>query len=115
MKQLAKEISVTVEEARLVARGDSKLPPAISQRLFSMPRPEGDAAAFDGVSIPNGDFAVIALHKVEDGSLDGADEKAVQALKASQAKTKGRDNFEFAVQLLKESAKVVINKPQEQQ
>ncbi|MFC1602655.1 SurA N-terminal domain-containing protein [Pseudomonadota bacterium] len=115
MEQLAKELSVKTEEVRVVARGDNKLSTVILRHLFSMPRPESDATVFDGVSMPNGDFAVIALHKVEDGSLDGVGEKAVQALKASQLKAKGRDNFEFAVQLLKESAKVVINKPQEQQ
>jgi len=115
LSQLAKEYSLKIEEVGMVARADSKLPSAIVQHLFTMPRPESDVASFDGVALPNGDFAVIALHKVEDGSLDGMDENALQALRASQAKVKGRDNFEFAVQLLKSAAKVVINKPQAQQ
>jgi len=114
-EQLAQELSLKVEETSMVARSGSKLSPVISQRLFSMPRPEGEAVVFDGVAMPNGDFAVIALHKVEDGSLDGIDEKALQALRASQTKATGRDNFEFVVQLLKDSAEVVINKPQAQQ
>ncbi len=114
LEQLAKELSLQIEEVGMVARGDSRLAPAIAQHLFGMPRPEGDAAVFDGVALPNGDFALIALHRVEDGSLDGMDEKALQSLEASQARAKGRDTFEFFVQLLKESSEVVINKPQAQ-
>jgi len=114
LEQLAEELSLKAEEAKVVARGDSKLSPTISQRLFSMPKPEGDAPVFDGATLPGGDFAVIALHKVENGSLDGVDEKALQSLKVSQVRAKGRDGFEFVVQLLKDSSEVVINKPQEQ-
>jgi len=114
LEQLAKEASLKVEETGMVARGESKLSPAIAQRLFSMPRPEGDATVFDGVALPNGDFTVIALHKVEDGSLDGMDEKALQSLKVSQTRAKGRESFELVVQLLKDSSDVVINKPREQ-
>ncbi len=112
--QLEKEFSLKIEETRMVARADTK-PSEIVQHLFSMPRPEPEAVSFDGVTMSSGGFAVIALHKVTDGSLDGADENALQALRASQIKAKGRDNFGFAVQLLKSSAKVVINKPQVQQ
>ncbi len=113
--QLAKESSLKIKEARMVARADATLPSAIAQHLFSMPRPEADVTSFDGVALPNGDFAVIALHKVEDGSLEGMDENALQILRNAQAKAKGRDNFEFVVQLLKGAAKVVINKSQAQQ
>ncbi len=114
LEQLAKEASLKIEKAGMVARGDSRLAPAIAQHLFSMPRPEGDATVFDGVALPNGDFALIALHRVEDGSLDGMDEQALQSLRASEARAKGRDTFEFFVQLLKDTSEVVINKPQAQ-
>lgn len=114
LEQLAAEASLKAEKVGMIARGDSKLSPAIVQRLFSMPRPNGDSAVFDGVALSNGDFAVIVLHKVEDGSLEGVDKAALQSLKLSQTRAKGRDNLEFLVQLLKESSEVVINKPQEQ-
>ena len=114
LEQLAKEDSLKIEKAGMVARGDSRLSPTIAQHLFSMPRPEGDATVFDGVALPNGDFALIALHRVEDGSLDGMDEQALQSLRASEARAKGRDTFEFFVQHLKDTSEVVINKPQAQ-
>lgn len=115
IEKVAKELSLKVEEARVVARGDSKLSPAIAQRLFSMPRPEGDAPVFDGVALPNGDFAVIALQRVEDGSLEGVDDMALQSFRISQTRAKGRDSFEFVVKLLRNTSDVLINKPQEQQ
>ncbi len=114
LEALAKELSRSVEKVGMVSRGDHRLPPAITRHLFAMPRPEEGATVFDGVALPNGDFALVALYAVEDGSLEGMDEPALQALRTSQARARGRDTLELVVQLLKSSAEVVINRPQAQ-
>ncbi|HEC16302.1 MAG TPA: peptidylprolyl isomerase [Sedimenticola sp.] len=114
MELVAGEVAHKLESPGSVGRNDSKLPRPIAQTLFSMPRPGSDETLYGKAVLNNGDFAIIALHKVQDGSLDKLDEKALQDLKVSLLRTFGRENFEHLVQNLRDAADVNISRSQEQ-
>lgn len=114
LEQVSGEIGHEVEAPGLVGRNDSKLSPQITQSLFSMPRPEGEQILYGHTVLSNGDYAIMALYKVQDGSLEGMDEKALQTFKVSQVRAQGRESFEHLVQNLRDAADVNIREPQAQ-
>ena len=59
-------------EERIVGREERDLEPAVREVLFSMPRPGAGAVTFDGVALPNGDFAVLALDQVIENEVEAA-------------------------------------------
>jgi len=108
LEQVTTEITHKLEKPGSVGRSDSKVSSVIVQRLFNMPHPVGENTAYDYAVLGNGDFALIALHGVEDGSLDDMDEKAMNSLKVSQARAQGRDNLEHFIKHLRNNAEVII-------
>ena len=63
-------------EERTVGRREPGLEGAVRVVLFSMPRPGAGAVTYDGVSLPNGDFVVLALDGVieDEAEAEGLDE-----------------------------------------
>ncbi|VAX07258.1 Peptidyl-prolyl cis-trans isomerase PpiD [hydrothermal vent metagenome] len=113
LEQVTSNLTHKLEQPVSVGRSGSKLPPTITRRLFSMPRPDGDNAVYGHAVLGNGDFALIVLHKVEDGSLAAKDEKALLSLRVSQARAQGRDTLEHFMQYLHNKAEVTIRQSQE--
>ena len=91
-----------------VRRNDTQHPRPIIQSLFRMPRPEGDRPVYGKAVLDNGDFAVIILHKVQDGSLEGMNEAARTALRRSLESSSGRSNFGHLVKNLRANAEVIL-------
>lgn len=53
-------------EKPAAGRGESSVDPRVVQALFRMPKPVEDKASYHGLSLANGDFAIIRLSKVNE-------------------------------------------------
>ena len=80
-------------EERAVGRREPGLEGAVRVVLFSMPRPGAGAVTYDGVSLPNGDFVVLALDGVieDEAEAEGLDE--VRSRLSQQTGLDSHDSF----------------------
>ena len=114
LASLADGAGLEVVSIKAVDRSNSELPPALLTSLFVLPRPDENAASFGEATLANGDFAVLALHSVEDGSIKDADEiGGASALKSALERSRGQSYYQHLIQNLQDNAKIVINKRDE--
>ena len=67
------DVAAAIERPGFVAREDAAgVPAAVLRRAFTMPRPEAGGRSVDGLQLPSGDYAVIAVTAVRDGAGDAA-------------------------------------------
>jgi len=108
LEQVAQDLGHTVEKPGSVGREDAKLGAEISKALFALPRPQAEQPSYGHTETYSGDFVIIALHKVEDGSLEAMDEAARDNLRLSLQRARGRETFQYLVEQLRADADVTI-------
>jgi len=59
-----------LEKVAGVTRTDTKLSPAVRGKVFSMQKPADGKVSFDNAVLPQGDYALIGLSAVKDGSAE---------------------------------------------
>ena len=64
-----------------VKRDDGKINFSIRRKIFQLPKPAEDKPAFEVISMFNGDYAVAALYKVEEGSTEGVEKSILDTTK----------------------------------
>ncbi len=97
----------TLEEPGSIARSDRSAPQEVVRRAFTLPRPDGQTE-YGGVQLPSGDYAIIALKTVQDGSLAGLEEPALDQQRSQIENTDGRAYFNELAQYLRAHAEVKI-------
>ena len=102
-------------ESELVWSGASELernaPGAraeIAARVFRMARPLAGQSVYGGTVIGNGDFVIVALEKVIDGSLSAEEQEQRTTTQRNLEVEAGRASYDAVVQSLRNSADVVI-------
>ncbi len=79
---VAAEWSASIEDRGFIERGDAAIDAALRAHLFRMPKPDG-GPEFGGVTLANGDFAIIELSEVR--TADQSDDSAGDALDGATA------------------------------
>ena len=107
---LTQESGVTVKAKKLVGRTDNSVPAPILKKAFQLPRPGNGPAVYGETKLTNGDFAVIALYRVEDGTdvekvALGGDR---EVLKESLQRSRGNSYYRNLLQALRNSSEVRI-------
>ncbi len=87
---------------RWVGRDDGGADFEILRHAFTLARPEG-APVVDGVSLSNGDFAVVQVLAVRDGEADGEER---QMIARDLAGTYGVESFSALLKTLRERAEI---------
>ena len=105
LQDVSNENSLEVVDHGAVRRNDNRVPYIIMEYAFKLPRPDDGAASIDEAVLPDGNFALIELQKVVDGS-DQLDE--TQTTQLSQRVNYGRREFNASMETIKESAKVQV-------
>ncbi len=91
-----------------VGRGSDKTPQEILQTLFKMPRPQGENHIYDKAALASGDYAVIVLQQVVDGSGDSLEGEDKSKLMLSLQRVQGDSNFDHMVENMRDRSEVVI-------
>jgi peptidyl-prolyl cis-trans isomerase D len=87
--QVAESEGYAYKEADKISRSNTDANPAVVDRLFSMPRPAGEAPVVDTVALPNGDYVVLGLTEVVPGSLESLEKPQREAMRAQLAQRMG--------------------------
>lgn len=104
------------QTANDIARENKKLSSNILQLAFTMGRPsDGQAHTTADAKLPNGDYLVVVLNKVQDGAVDKqTDANLEQGLASQMAILKGRLEFSSLQTYLIAKAKIKYLAPQSQ-
>ncbi len=113
MQKAAAEHKAQLKALAEVGRDSSNTPGEVLQTLFRMPRPKGEAPVYDATALGDGDYAVIALHEVIDGSEKKAADDGVSKIKASLGRITGEINYEHLVENKRERSNIVIPEEKE--
>lgn len=85
-------------------RNNQSQNPAVLQRVFSMPRPDGDSAAYDSVYTGDG-VVIIGLNAVNEGD-EGANDAERQQLARFLTSLTGQQEYQAYQQFLRDKAEV---------
>ena len=104
MDEVARREGLSWSEERTARRDESAIAPLVRTALFDMPHPAAGETVFDGVAGADGDFVVLALHRVVEDEA-GSFEEVREAL----SRTAGLAAFSAFVAGLEERADVRIH------
>ncbi len=105
MASLTASGSRELKSVSAVARGSQDVPAAIVRKVFTIQKPQPEKASYAGVSLANGDYAVIALQKINDAAPQDTD----TAVTAQQSAYIGTRELDAAYQGLESAADVNIH------
>lgn len=106
LKSVAKAKSYEFKDKTWAKRNDSKVNAEVLKAAFAMSAPEAGKANYDGVSLPNGDYAVLAITAVRVGVDASIAEAEKKERAANLANATGIDEFSFFLKALKDSAEI---------
>jgi peptidyl-prolyl cis-trans isomerase D len=78
-------------------RNNQVLPPELVQNVFDMPGPEAGAVKVDGFQLSTGEYVVVELQDVNDGSLEDLEEEERASLQAFLAQQYSNEEFEALI------------------
>jgi peptidyl-prolyl cis-trans isomerase D len=80
MTTLAERESLEMTTSDLVQRQSADPSRALVSKAFALPRPANDGKVFDGMHLPEGDYALLELKEVQDGEYDQLQEAGRKSL-----------------------------------
>ena len=108
LDKVASAHKAQLKPALELGRDSKDVPGEILQTLFKMPRPEGDGQVYALTALDSGDYAVIALQQVIDGSDDGLSDEDKSKLKASMQRTSGETNSDHLIENMRDRSDIVM-------
>jgi peptidyl-prolyl cis-trans isomerase D len=105
---IAKEMKLEWTKSGELKRSDRKIDSAIVKQAFKLSRPEEGQASYGGTALANGDYAIIAVNKVTDGSIADMEESNKTNLKRTLVGIRGEAAFNDMLSTMKDEAKIVI-------
>ena len=88
-------------------RSDQVLPPQLVNFIFEMSEPETDGTVIDGLMLNSGEYVVIELQGVNEGSLEDFDETELNSLKSFIAQQSANADFEALLTGLQNRADII--------
>ena len=107
-EQVAQAEDLKWESPVTIKRDDRSLNAELVRKAFALPRPDRGASTYGGLAFPSGDYVVVQVLSVEDGSPDGVDSKERQVLRQSLARDQGREEFGAWMAALRSQADVAV-------
>ncbi len=89
-----------------IERSDAKLNPEISDKAFSMPKPQDGKPVVEGFALRAGDYAVIALETVTDGSAADFKEGEEASMRNFLSQQAGTSDFAGYMKSMEARAKI---------
>ena len=88
-------------------RSDQVLPPQLVNYIFEMTVPEDDGTVIDGLMLNSGEYVVIELQAVKDGSLEDFDETELNSLESFIVQQSANADFEALITGLQNRADII--------
>jgi peptidyl-prolyl cis-trans isomerase D len=110
LEELQAQSGYELKKPGSVDRTSGDAPPGLIREVFKLPRPAGDAATFSVADLGNGDYAVVALSGVTDGTLEDLDEASRTQEKVALARSRGQQYYRHLVQFLRSEADIEVPK-----
>jgi len=88
-------------------RSDQVLPPQLVNFIFEMSEPETDGTVIDGLMLNSGEYVVIELQGVNEGSLEDFDETELNSLESFIAQQSAKADFEALLTGLQNRADII--------
>ncbi|MGV6827365.1 MAG: SurA N-terminal domain-containing protein [bacterium] len=92
----------------LVGRQDITVPGEISRQAFNLVRPAEGQVSATGMTLTDGDYAVIVVNQVRDGEASDLESDAMKMLAAAQDASIGRKEYQLLTAGLRAEAEVEI-------
>lgn len=105
---IAKEFRADWQAPVLVKREETGLPTEVLDVAFNMPRPSQDRPAVEGVALDSGDYAVVALYQVVDGSLETVTEAERSAQRGEMQRRYAQQSNSDLLAALRERTKIAV-------
>lgn len=103
LSDIAEANNLTFENKGLVDRQSVSIPGDILMKAFTMPR----EVKFATTKTPNGDIAIVAINKIEDG--DSGDQELFDSIKKAMIQNKGNLNTALSVMQIRSESNIKIN------
>jgi len=101
-----KETGLTWNEKKWLKRTSSEVPRELAQALFSMPRNMDSSVMTEGVTLNNGDYALLVYTGVKDPDLASISEDEKKSVRDGIANATGVDAFTAYLKALKDEAEI---------
>jgi peptidyl-prolyl cis-trans isomerase D len=89
-----------------IERSEAKLNPEISDKVFSMPKPQDGKAVVEGYALHGGDYAVIELQSVTDGTAADFKEGEESSMRNFLSQQSGANDFTAYMKSMEARAKI---------
>ena len=107
MNKAASDIGLAWSDPRLQGRqGGAQT--ALSTALFGLKKPDSGEVVYHGLELPSGDYTVLALDRVDDGSADKLSSKDRELLERSLVASIGQAELAAMIRGLRDAATVRI-------
>ncbi len=110
-KQISEQNHLTWVEKNDIGRFDTKFNSMILNTAFKLPRPKDGKPTASGLALPTGDYAVIVVNQVHDGSETGFGRLAKEERRIFQEQLEhsyGELDYQFYIMGLEKKAKVSV-------
>ncbi|MGR9046340.1 MAG: SurA N-terminal domain-containing protein [Gammaproteobacteria bacterium] len=108
IKALADETGFTYKELEGVTRSSADLPPQLAQAVFKAAKPAAGQATVFTVELDSGDYAVVSLKRVKEGTMTAEDKKRMELARKNIARAFGQSMFNAVMNSLQENADVSV-------
>ncbi len=108
LAQLAEQRGWEIETPGAVQRAARRLSPRLLDKVFRLEHPSADRPSFGGVGLENGDYALITLEKVDDGSLDNWAETERERLSGEIRGQLAQGEFQAVVEELRRTSDIQL-------
>lgn len=105
---LARQEGFEWQEVAAAGRRSDEVGEQVIDKVFRMEHP-GGGSTVDGLSLADGDFAIIVLEAVEEGGE--ISKEAAERRRQVLAEMQGEEQFEALVEALRERTEITINRP----
>lgn len=107
---VAAEYSIDWQQTEAVTRNDPQISRAILRTAFSIARPEGKPANYDGSSLGSGDYIVVGVTGVQTPAADMLSDEQRKALRQELEQTVARSGWESLIENIKARAEITVNR-----
>ena len=108
LETLSEQQSLSFSSQLEAQRNAADVPAELLEHIFAMEHPEQDNVTIDGMHLENGDYVVISLSKVTNGSVESLTDEEKTSLRTSLTSRLTGDNYRSWQSLLRDQGDVEV-------